>query len=288
MKKRIFLLFVSVIFLSCSSNPDYIQNLNTAKKTFELFESESLEEQMSYFADDLIYSPPSYGMKSMNKVEFKKLLTMYQQSFDNLSYTADVWLPGTDDDGNLDGSVRTYGTWNSTDSSTGKNTKPLQSYHFFNFNKEGKIIAQGDFFDATGLMNSINIKNTIPVDNEDSAEITFVLELSTKKNSKASVEKFTRYLSEYVEAREPSIVYGYYISDDGKKITLIERYKNSQDALQHGIDFINGPNFENFFKFFEIEHFITIGNATDEFKTFAKENGFVIEYRTPVGGYVRR
>jgi len=191
MKKRIFLLFVSVIFLSCSSNPDYIQNLNTAKKTFELFESESLEEQMSYFADDLIYSPPSYGMKSMNKVEFKKLLTMYQQSFDNLSYTADVWLPGTDDDGNLDGSVRTYGTWNSTDSSTGKNTKPLQSYHFFNFNKEGKIIAQGDFFDATGLMNSINIKNTIPVDNEDSAEITFVLELSTKKNSKASVEKFT-------------------------------------------------------------------------------------------------
>ena len=37
MKIRIFLLFVSAIFLSCSSNSEYTQNLNTAKKTFELF-----------------------------------------------------------------------------------------------------------------------------------------------------------------------------------------------------------------------------------------------------------
>ena len=50
----------------------------------------------------------------------------------------------------------------------------------------------------------------------------------------------------------------------------------------------NGPNFQNFFNFFEIKNFITIGNTSDEFKTFAKENGFVIEYRTSIGGYVRR
>ena len=288
MKIRIFLLFVSAIFLSCSSNSEYTQNLNTAKKTFELFELKSLDEQMSYFSNELIYSPPSYGMESMSKDELKELLKMYQKSFNNLSYTAEVWLPGMDNNGNLDGSVRTYGTWNSTDAITGKKTKPLQAYHFFNFDKEGKIIAKGDFFDATGLMNSINIKNTIPVDNKDSAEITFIVELSTKKNSKASIAEFTLYLTEYIKAREASIVYGYYISDDGKKVTLIERYKNSQDALQHGIDFINGPNFQNFFNFFEIKNFITIGNTSDEFKTFAKENGFVIEYRTSIGGYVRR
>ena len=39
---------------------------------------------------------------------------------------------------------------------------------------------------------------------------------------------------------------------------------------------------------FEIESFITIGNASDEFKEFAMENGFDIEYRESIGGYVRR
>jgi hypothetical protein len=54
------------------------------------------------------------------------------------------------------------------------------------------------------------------------------------------------------------------------------------------MDFVNGPNFEKFFEIFEIESFITIGNATDEFKKFATDNGFVIQYRESIGGYVRK
>ena len=213
---------------------------------------------------------------------------MYHTAFDEIVYTPEVWLPGTDEKGKLDGSVRTYGTWNSKDAKTGEQTLPLRSYHFFNFNEKGEVIAQGDFFDATGLMNYIGIKNTLTVENENSAELTFILELNTKGNSKKKVEEFTQYLSEFIVEREPSIVYGYYISKDGKKVTLVERYKNSQDGIQHGIDFINGPNFNRFFEIFEITSFITIGNASDQFKNFALENGFDIEYRESIGGYVRR
>jgi hypothetical protein len=54
------------------------------------------------------------------------------------------------------------------------------------------------------------------------------------------------------------------------------------------MDFVDGPNFEKFFEIFEIESFITIGNATDEFKKFATDNGFVIQYRESIGGYVRK
>ena len=110
----------------------------------------------------------------------------------------------------------------------------------------------------------------------------------TKENLPEDVESFTQYLSDFIVEREPSTVYGYYISEDGKKVTLIERYNNSQDGIQHGIDFINGPNFEKFFEIFEIESFITIGNASDEFKSWTSENGFEIEYRESIGGYVRR
>ena len=128
----------------------------------------------------------------------------------------------------------------------------------------------------------------IVVDNSVSEEITFIIELNTKGNSKADVEEFTQYLSDFIVQREPSTVYGYYISEDGNKVTLIERYNNSEDGIQHGTDFVNGPNFDKFFEMFEIESFITIGNASDEFKEFAMENGFDIEYRESIGGYVRR
>ena len=126
------------------------------------------------------------------------------------------------------------------------------------------------------------------LDNSDSEEITFIIELNTKGNEISAVKEFTQYLSDFIVEREPSTVYGYFISDDGKRVTLIERYNNSQDGIQHGIDFINGPNFTKFFEIFEIESFITIGNATEEFKQFALDNGFTIEYRKSIGGYVRR
>ena len=131
-------------------------------------------------------------------------------------------------------------------------------------------------------------KELTVLDNSVSEEITFIIELNTKGNSKADVEEFTQYLSDFIVQREPSTVYGYYISEDGNKVTLIERYNNSEDGIQHGIDFINGPNFDKFFEMFEIESFITIGNASNEFKEFAVENGFDIEYRESIGGYVRR
>ena len=60
-------------------------------------------------------------------------------------------------------------------------------------------------------------KNLTVLDNSDSEEITFILELNTKGNSKEDIEEFTQYLSDFIVEREPSSVYGYYISEDGKK-----------------------------------------------------------------------
>ena len=150
-----FLLLLGFLIIGCNSNPSYESNLSSAKKTFELFQAENLEEQMKLFSKDLVYTPPTFGAKDMSKQEFKGLLSMYHKAFDDIVYTPEVWLPGTDENGQLDGSVRTYGTWNSKDATTGNQTLPLRSYHFFNFNPQGEIIAQGDFFDATGLLNSI-------------------------------------------------------------------------------------------------------------------------------------
>lgn len=135
---------------------------------------------------------------------------------------------------------------------------------------------------------NIIFKDSVVIKNADSNELTFILEMNTKNNLNAEIEDFTQYLSDFIVEREPSTIYGYYLSEDGKKVTLIERYNNSLDGIKHGEDFINGPNFENFFKFFEIETFIVLGKASDEFKRFCSENGFVIDYRESIGGYIRK
>ena len=129
----------------------------------------------------------------------------------------------------------------------------------------------------TACNTNVKSKELKVLDNSKSSELTFILELNTINNSRVDVEAFTQKLSNFIVEREPSTVYGYFISENGKKVTLIERYNNSEDGIQHGIDFINGPNFNRFFEIFEIESFLTIGNATDEFKKFTKENGFEIE-----------
>ena len=38
---------------------------------------------------------------------------------------------------------------------------------------------------------------------------------------------------------------------------------------------------------FTLEKFIVTGPASDEFKTFTQENGFVIEYKNSVDGFIR-
>ena len=45
--------------------------------------------------------------------------------------------------------------------------------------------------------------------------------------------------------------------------------------------------FDRFFNLFTIENFVVIGPASDEFKKFTSDNGFVIDYRESSDGFVR-
>jgi hypothetical protein len=77
--------------------------------------------------------------------------------------------------------------------------------------------------------------------------------------------------------------YGYYISLNGKKITLIEKYKNSKAAILHADNFENGPNMKPFLNTFKINSFILIGNSTEELKNRIKSYG--VEPRALIGGW---
>ena len=156
------LLIVASIFLfyGCNTNPNYEKNLATAKKLFELHGEEDLEGQLALISDKIQSNSSMYGSETASYDQYVSMLKGYHAAFDDIKYTADIWLPGTDTLGNLDGSVRTYGSWSGVNVATGK-VLDLHGYWYMNFDDDGKVIGQGDYFDFGGMINSVYPKNLV-------------------------------------------------------------------------------------------------------------------------------
>ena len=133
-----------------------------------------------------------------------------------------------------------------------------------------------------------NKAENLPVKNSDSDDIAFIIDLKVNSDSNEDLNSFVKEITENVVNTEDfCLEYAYYISDDKSSVTLYEKYIDSKSAVQHGQNFISGPFFERFFNLFTLEKFILTGPATLEFKNFAQENGFVIDYRNSIDGFLR-
>ena len=132
-------------------NPEFEKNLATAKKFFELFNSEDLEGQIPMICPGVTHYPPFYGSEPGKYDAFLAAGKAWMDNFDDITYNAEVWLPGTDSLGTLNGSVRTYGTWTAKNTTTGT-VITNRAYHSFEFNPKGQIHELRDYFDASGAM----------------------------------------------------------------------------------------------------------------------------------------
>jgi hypothetical protein len=161
MKNLLVLSLMALIATSCNQqHPDYTKNLETAQKLFQLHEIEDYDAQYELMSENLVSESSLYGSGPMNKDQFMANVKGYHMAFDNLKYTPEVWLPGTDTLGQLDGSVRTYGVWTGTQVQTQKEVS-LKGYWYFNFDKDGKIVGQGDYFDFGGMLDAVYPKNLV-------------------------------------------------------------------------------------------------------------------------------
>ena len=107
-------------------------------------------------------------------------------------------------------------------------------------------------------------------------------------NAHIVVKPYDKEITENVINTEDfCIEYAYYVSSDRKSVTLYEKYINSDSGIKHGQNFMESKFFDRFFNLFTIENFVVIGPASDEFKKFTSDNGFVIDYRESSDGFVR-
>ena len=163
MKKSLILLSITLCLIGCTkSNSSYVKNLETAKKFFALHEEENFEEQLKLISKDIQAETPFYGSEISGYDEFTSMVKGYHDAFDDIQYNARVWLPGTDSLGVFDGSVRTYGEWTGIQTQTRKKLN-LKGYWYFDFDENGLISAQGEFFDAGGMLDAVYPKNLVIV-----------------------------------------------------------------------------------------------------------------------------
>lgn len=124
--------------------------------------------------------------------------------------------------------------------------------------------------------------------NSDLDNITFIIDLKVNEETNEDLDTFIQEITDKVLNTEDfCLEYAYYVSEDRKSVTLYEKYIDSKSGVIHGQNFMSGPFFDRFFNLFTLEKFIVTGPATDEFKKFTSENGFIIEYRESVDGFIR-
>ena len=283
MKKTFGAVIIFLIFCSCQNNEyrvEFEKNTEIAKAYFKLHEEENSEAMFNYLHPDMEWHMPVYGMDMGGIEDVKAGIIGYQTDFDNLKFTADYWLPGVNTETGIpDGSTRVYGTWNATHVKTGKEVN-LTTYHSFEF-KDGKIFRGGDWFDLGGMMN--------PLTNHEE-EIISMVNMTTKVSA-SKVEDFSKKYQSLVNNLEPNSL-SFRFSKTGKnRITLIERYINSDAVINHIKNISQGgeisKDFEEFQRVFSINEITVYGNVSDELKKAIAPFKIKTRYVPVIAGYSR-
>ena len=168
MKNLLYIFTFIALFLSCDqpapSNSDYDKgiamfekNKVIANESYNLFIAKDLDGMMDMHSEDLIWSPASTN-DSLSKAEFRAGMKEWMAEFDEFKFVDRQFYPGVSEDFIPNGSVRTYGTFLGTHKS-GKETF-TKYYSVLEFNEDGKITADLEYFDLGGVFDQLEETQT--------------------------------------------------------------------------------------------------------------------------------
>jgi ketosteroid isomerase-like protein len=284
--KKILVLFLISLF-ACEEPHGIISTTDEKSDIIRNVYKNVSEEKISYlkkvFSEDLVFVDPKRN--SLNKSEFIASTENIFDLFEDITFEETVSDGlGTEIETNVfSNGVIWTNVWN-TFTAKGKYTGQKISFPFhISYQwKDNKIVKEVQYYDTANFDKEINAKAAV---NKNSEKITLLLDLKINKGyNKKSVSEFLETLTNFVRINEPNTYdYNYSISSDNSKITLLEKYKSSEDVILHADNFENGPNFEKFFKMFTVEEFIIAGNSSKQLKD--RLSSYDIDYRERIGGW---
>ena len=117
--------------------------------------------------------------------------------------------------------------------------------------------------------------------------IIFYLDLDVAEGKSEGIEEFVDYLVAAVKETEPkTMYYKYWISEDKKKVSLIEMYHSNEDAIFHMNAFAEAPHRDKFLETFIVTNFQVLGDTNAELKDVMA--AYTSDHRILINGFKRK
>lgn len=199
--------------------------------------------------------------------------------FSNIKLTTDKISTYQMDDGKT--YTAFWSMWSGRGNFSGeKMTLPFYCISLWEGNQITKIWR---YMDPAGLNKEVTAYEGV---NNNSQKVLGLAELIVNPGiSPTQIEEFLVRFSKFVRKTEPGTYdFGYFISSNGKRVNLVEKYYTSSDFVHHLNNFENSNYSKEFMALFSLNKVIISGNASDELKAKAKAYG--AELRPQIGGWI--
>ena len=131
------------------------------------------------------------------------------------------------------------------------------------------------------------------INDKQNKEVIIVCELSVNDDRTIDTREWSDSYAKLIsETEKNTISWRFLISENEKKVTLYERYSD-ENAFKNHLKRIlaeGGDLQEEFGKFSNIytfEGIIYLGDVSDELRSYIKDHGLDVDFRSSIGGYTR-
>ena len=131
------------------------------------------------------------------------------------------------------------------------------------------------------------------VNDKQNKEVIIICELSVNDDRTIDTREWSDSYSKLIsETEENTISWRFLISENEKKVTLYERYSD-ENAFKNHLNRILAEGgdlqeeFGNFTNIYTFESIIYLGDVSDELRSYIKDHGLDVDFRSSIGGYTR-
>lgn len=294
MKKILLLLAISIGSYSCQTNTNSAgivlkndKKSEMVKSHLEAYMNNDSSVAQTLFSEDLLIHDQFVNNQENNStipnpggrqglIEADKFTHVL---FSEINLTTDKISTYQMNDGN------TYTAFWSMWSGKGNFSGEMMTLPFYCISmwKGNQITKIWRYMDPAGLNKEVTAFEAI---SNNSKKVLGLAELIVNPgHSPTDIEEFLLRFSRFVRKTEPGTYdFGYFISPDGKRVNLVEKYYTSSDFVHHLNNFEASNYSKEFMTLFSLNKVIISGNASDELKAKAKAYG--AELRPQIGGWI--
>ena len=131
------------------------------------------------------------------------------------------------------------------------------------------------------------------INDRQNKEVIIICELSVNDDRTIDTKEWSDSYAKLIsETEKNTISWRFLISENEKKVTLYERYSDENAFKNHLSRILTEggdlqEEFGNFLNIYTFEGIIYLGNVSNELRSYIKDHGLDVDFRSSIGGYTR-